>query len=161
MFFGKSAAKVRQFSDMSKQYTENVTLKNWFRYSDPYNTKNGATHKRCSVFFFTDTINACPLCPLCPLTAFFEFVRLLYFADFHYGYKKSRTFALFLVVSLQQKKWKKVWKKLWKYSKSALSLSYICTRIFEKRPARVRASLLHHRCITAAKLLIPYNIIHL
>ncbi len=31
---------------------------------------------------------------------------------------------------------------------------------FRKAARRLRASLLHHCCITAVSLLIPYNIIH-
>ena len=106
-------------------------------------------------FFFTDTINACPLCPLCPLTAFFEFVRLLYFTDFHWGYKKSATFAFFLVVSLQKKNEKKFEKSYESIRKAHFRCRIFAPAFKESWPQTVRitaASLLHHRCIAANTL---------
>jgi len=102
-------------------------------------------------FFFTDTINACPLCPLCPLTAFFEFVRLLYFTDFLWGYKKIRNSRIFLVVSLQ----KKNEKKLFKSFKPQCRCRIFAPAFPESGPQTARitaASPLHHRCIAANTL---------
>ena len=90
------------------------------------------------------------------VTAFFEFVRLLYFADFHWGYKKSGSFAFFLVVSLQKKMKKSCSNPL----KRNVAVVYLHPH-FREAARRLRASLLHHCCITAVSLLIPYNIIHL
>ena len=85
------------------------------------------------------------------VTAFFEFVRLLYFADFHWGYKKSGSFAFFLVVSLQKKMKKSCSNPL----KRNVAVVYLHPhfRKATRQSARITAaSLLHHRCIAADTL---------
>jgi hypothetical protein len=90
------------------------------------------------------------------VTAFFEFVRLLYFADFLWGYKKSGSFAFFLVVSLQKNKMKKSLKKVMKvFEKRTFAAVYLHPhfRKAARQSARITAaSPLHHRCKAADTL---------
>ena len=56
---------------------------------------------------------------------------------------------------------KKSLKKVMKiFEKRTFAVVYLHPH-FRKAARRLRASLLHHCCITAVSLLIPYNIIHL
>jgi hypothetical protein len=76
---------------------------------------------------------------------------LLYFADFHWGYKKIGSFVFFLVVSLQ----KKNEKKLFKSFKPQCRCRIFAPAFPESGPQTARitaASLLHHRCIAADTL---------
>ena len=81
-----------------------------------------------------------------------QFLRLLYFADLHGGYKKIATFAFFLVVSLHKKSLKKVMKV---FEKRTFAVVYLHPhfRKAARQTARITAaSLLHHRCKAADTL---------